>query len=86
MKNALQLKTTQNDELLAVIEKLQKKLEDDTKSLNERYEDLQKIHSTCEKQVKQLSLTNEELMREIEKCKKISRDVRVEPVYIDRPV
>lgn len=25
-------------------------------------------------------------MKEVDKCRKISRDVRVEPVYIDRPV
>lgn len=48
--------------------------------------DLEKIHSTCPKYIRRLEDQKEELERELDKCRKVSREVRVEPVYIDRPV
>ena len=54
--------------------------------MREEIEDIEKVHSTCPRYIKNLENSKEELERELEKCKKISREVKVEAVYIDRPV
>lgn len=55
MKTCLNSKTAQNEELLATIQKLKKKSEEDQQLFNSKYEDLNRIHSTCAKQIKDLS-------------------------------
>jgi hypothetical protein len=40
---------------------MKKKQEDDLNHYNNRYDDLNKIHTTCERQIKNLSTKNEEL-------------------------
>lgn len=55
MKNALNCKAVQNEELLNNIEKLKKKMDQDQLFAKTKYEDIEKIHSTCTKQIKDLS-------------------------------
>lgn len=63
MKNCLNAKTAQNEELINTVEKLKKKAEEDQKQYTTKYDDLTRIHGTCTKQIKDLSDTNENLYR-----------------------
>lgn len=54
MRTCLNSKTAQAQELMGTIEKLKKKAEEDNQLLNTKYDDLNRIHGTCSKQIKDL--------------------------------
>lgn len=63
MKNCLNAKTAQNEELINTVDKLKKKAEEDQKQYTTKYDDLARIYGTCMKQIKDLSAANEDLCR-----------------------
>ena len=86
MKNGLAMKSNQVEQLEDSIPKIHKDYGGRIEELKRELDGLQKINSKHTKHSSQLTLEIEALRGELEKCKKITKEVKVEPVYIDRPV
>lgn len=54
IKNALQAKTTEVEDMHTAIDKLKKNYEDKLSAAKQEYEDLEKLHSICPKHLKNL--------------------------------
>lgn len=64
------------------------KKEGETQLLRTKQEadEVDKIHSKCRGTINKLSEKVETLTQELEQAKKVKKEVKIEPVYIERPV
>lgn len=86
MRNALAARNEQVAQLEARLERSRKESETQLLRTRQEAEEVDKLHSTCRGRISKLELQLEGLGSELEAARRIKREVRVEPVYIERPV